>query len=118
MSWNEATRFRTIQRFRAFFPGSSNKIKFLIFHNIPERSINVLIPFNYVSTCELYGRTQYKNKRGKIRAKKRFVLLEEVVDYFNRNFISPQYKCFKASIDGHAAWSENEGQTLKDLQLQ
>ena len=54
------------------FPGSLHEIKFHIFQNITKLPINGLRKFKYNNICELSGKTQYKEKRGKVMVRKRF----------------------------------------------
>ena len=71
------------QQLNNFIPESLHKIKFRIFQNISKCSIHGLIPFKHKNMCELCDIIPYKDKRGRIMAKKCFILREEVIDVFH-----------------------------------
>ena len=72
------------------FPASLHKIKFHIFQNISKCLIHGLRPYKYKNMCELCDIIPDKDKKGRIMAKKCFVLHEEVINVFHEFFIFPQ----------------------------
>ena len=66
-----------------FFPDSFHKIKLYIYQKIFKCSIRGLRPFKYKNTCELCGNIVDKYYRGRIMAKRYFVLREEVIYVFH-----------------------------------
>ena len=77
------------EKLDCFFPDSLKKIKFHIFQNTSKYSIHVLITFKYKNICELCDDILEKDKRGRINAKKCFVLHEEVIYVFHeKNYIT------------------------------
>ena len=62
---------------------------FHIFQNIPKCSIHSLRPFKYKNMGELCDKKLDKDKKGRLMAKKGFVLHEEVIDVFHEKYYIP-----------------------------
>ena len=76
------------EQLNRFFPASLYKIRSHIFQNISKCLIHGLIPFKHKNICEFCDIIPDKYKKGRIMAKKYFVLHEEVIDVFHEKNIS------------------------------
>ena len=78
--------FEYSEKLDRLFPASLHKIKFHKFQNISKFLIHGLRPFKYKNMCELCDIILGKYNKGRIMAKKCFVLHEKVIDVFHGFF--------------------------------
>ena len=92
------------EQLNSFFPASPHKIKFLIFQNISKCSIHGLRPFKHKNMCKLCDIIPDKDKKGRIMAKKCFVLHEGVVYVFHLKKNHHNRKTFISSSSCQDSW--------------
>ena len=92
------------EQLNRFFLASLHKIKFHIFQNVYKCSIHGLRPFKHNIMCRLCDIIPEKDKRGRIMAKKCFVLREEIMGFFHEEIIFSQSNTFILSCSYQKSW--------------